>query len=260
MQSLVEALKAAKLYFTPEELEGKSKRIMEQMLVTVLPNGERREHKMAEIDYADIKIFADELDIALALQNPLIQSLYAKNAAGLVSLIRVINTESASGFKGSVGSGRQLDALLLRAEQFQDPDDAAEIARASWVRAIAAAGGQGQFIVNPGDEAVDAKVALEMADEEGIAILGFVNPASSPVVNAIKITYLSQAYNIQNLDFELANPFIGDAIVELKQPLFIFPKESALVEVRYFAAGTDELRPVGLWVKMASNLRALATS
>ncbi len=257
--SVVDALKAAGLYKTEEEIK-RTPRIMEQMLVTILPNGERREHKMAEIDYADIKIFANELDIALTLQNPLVQSLLAKNAEGLVSLIRVINTESASGFKGSVGSGRQLDALLLRAEQFQNPDDALKVARASWIRTIAAAGGQGQFIVNPGTEDVDAKVALEMADEEGIAILGFVNPAATPLVDAVKITYLSQAYNIQNLDFELANPFIGDAIVELKQPLFIFPKESALVEVRYFAAGVDELRPIGLWVKMSSALRALATS
>ena len=252
--SVVDILKAAGLY-------KETGRIMEQMLVTILPNGERREHKMAEIDYADIKIFADELDIALTLQNPLVQSLLAKNAPGLVSLIRVINTESASGFKGSVGSGRQLDALLFRAEQFQDPDiETPATARTSWVRTIAAAGGQGQFIVNPGTEAVGSKVALEMADEEGIAILGFVNPASSPIVNAVKTTYLSQDYNIQNLDFELANPFIGDAIVELKQPLFIFPKESALVQVRYFAAGDDELRPIGLWVKMSSALRALATS
>ncbi|GAH83020.1 unnamed protein product, partial [marine sediment metagenome] len=139
--SVIETLKAAGLY-------KEAGRIMEQMLVTILPNGERREHKMGEIDYADIKIFADELNIALVLQNPLVQSLYAKNAEGLASLIRVINTESASGFKGSVGSGRQLDALLFRAEQFYNPDiETPATRRTSWLRTITAAGGQGQFIV-----------------------------------------------------------------------------------------------------------------
>ena len=251
--SVVESLKAAGLY-------KETGRIEEQMLKTILPNGEVREHKMSEIDYLDLKIFADELDIALKLQNPLVQSLFAKNADALVSLIRVINTESASGFKGSVGSGRQLDAILLRAEQFQDPDNAATAARASWIRTIAAAAGQPQFIVNPGAEAVGSKVALAMADEEGIALLGFANPAAALCVDAVQITYLAQLYNIQNLDFELANPFIGDAICELKQPLFIYPKESALVTVHYYRAGTDELRPIGLWVKMASAMRALATS
>ncbi|MBA7635399.1 hypothetical protein ES703_43003 [subsurface metagenome] len=253
MQTVVESLKAAGLY-------KETGRIQEQMLKTILPNGEVREHKMSEINYLDIKIFADELDIALKLQNPLVQGLFAKNADALVGLIRVINCESASGFKGSVGSGRQLDAILLRAEQFQNPDSQPEAERASWIRTIAAAAGQTQFIVNPGDEVVDAKVALEMADEEGIALLGFANPAATPCVDAVQINYLAQLYNIQNLDFELANPFIGDFICELKQPLFIYPKESALVTVHYYRAGTDELRPIGLWVKMASALRVLATS
>ncbi len=253
--SIVEALKAAGLY-------KETGRVMEQMAVTTTASGQEKEHKLAEIDYLDIKTFADELDIALKLQNPYVQSLYAKNAKGLVDLIRAVNVETASGFKGAVGSGRQLDALMLRAEQFQDPDNAAQAARASWVRTIALAGGQGQFIVNPGAEPVGTKVALVMADEQGLAILGFANPASSPLCDAVQITYIAQAYNIQNLDFELANPFVGDSIVELKQPLFIFPKETALVQVRYFegAGADDELRPIGLWVKMSSALRALATS
>ncbi len=256
MQSVVESLKAAGLYKD-------TGRIQEQMLKTILPNGEVREHKMAEINYLDIKIFADELDIALRLQNPLVQGLVAKNADALVGLIRVINCESASGFKGSVGSGRQLDAILLRAEQFQDPDVDATMAttgrRGSWIRAIGAAAGQPNFIEQDFDVDEHGK-ALPMADEEGIALLGFANPAASPCVDAVQITYLDQLYNIQNLDFELANPFIGDAICELKQPLFIYPKETALVQVNYYRAGTDELRPIGLWVKMASNMRALATS
>ena len=251
--SVVEALKAAGLY-------KETGRIEEQMLISILPNGEKREHKMAEIDYLDIKIFADELDIALKLQNPYVQSLYAKNAQGLANLLRTVNVETASGFKGAVGSGRQLDALMFRAEQFQDPDNSATAARASWIRTIAAAAGQPQFIVNPGAEAVGSKIALAMATTEGFALLGFANPAAALCVDAVQITYLAQAANIQNLDFELANPFVGDAIAELKQPLFIFPQESALVTVRYYRAGTDELRPIGLWVKMSSALRALATS
>ena len=99
-----------------------------------------------------------------------------------------------------------------------------------------------------------------MADEEGLAILGFANPAAALCVDAVQITYTAQAYNIQNLDFELVNPFVGDVLVELKQPLLVFPKETALVNVKYYRAGIDELRPIGLWVKMSSNLRALLTS
>jgi len=251
--SVVEALKAAGLY-------KETGRIEEQMVKTITASGAEKEHKAAEIDYLDIKTFADEMDIALKLQNEYVQSLYAKNAKGLVDLIRAVNTESASGFKGAVGSGRQLDALMLRAQQFQDPDNAAQAARLSWIRTIAAAGGQTQFIVNPGAEAAGSKVALAMATTEGFALLGFANPAAALCVDAVAITYIAQAYNIQNLDFELANLFVGDAIVELKQPLLIFPQESALVTVNYYRAGIDELRPIGLWVKMSSALRTLTTS
>ena len=246
--SVVETLKAAGLYKV-------SGRIEEQMLISILPNGERREHKMSEINYADIKIFADELEIALKIQNPLVQELFAKNAVGLANLVRVVNVETASGFKGAVGSGRQLDAIMLRAEQFQDPGAGATTPRTSWIRAIAAIANV-VFIQSTADTGAE----LAMATTEGLAILGFVNPAAALCVDAIQLSYLAQLYNIQNLDFELANPFIGDSIVELKQPFFIFPQETGLVNVRYYRAGQDELRPIGIWVKMASNLRTLATS
>ena len=246
--SVVETLKAAGLY-------KETGRIQEQMLISILPNGERREHKMSEINYADIKIFADELEIALKIQNPLVQELFAKNAVGLANLVRVVNVETASGFKGAVGSGRQLDAIMLRAEQFQDPGAGATTPRTSWVRPIAAIANV-VFIQSTADTGAE----LAMATTEGLAILGFVNPAAALCVDAIQLSYLAQLYNIQNLDFELANPFIGDSIVELKQPFFIFPQETGLVNVRYYRAGQDELRPIGIWVKMASNLRTLATS
>jgi len=246
--SVVETLKVAGLY---KEVG----RIEEQMLVSILPNGERREHKMAEIDYHDLKIFADELDIALKLQNPLVQSLFAKNAVGLANLVRVINDETASGFKGAVGSGRQLDDLLLRAEQFQNPGAGATTPRLSWIRPIGAASTV-VFIQSTADTGVE----LAMTTVEGLAILGFANPAAALCVDAVQINYIAQAYNIQNLDFELANPFIGDSIIELKQPLYVYPQETASVTTRYYRAGTDELRPIGLWVKMSTNLRNIISS
>jgi len=255
--SVVEALKAAGFY-------KETGRIEEQMLKSILPNGEIREHKMAEIDFLDLKIFADELDIALKIQNPLVQGLFAKNAVGLVNLMRVVNVESASGFKGAVGSGRQLDAIILRAEQFQDPDifPIVPTFRTTWRRNITAAMAAAGPTVFIEDDTAGAAAGTElaMATTEGLALLGFANPAAALCVDAAQITYIAQAYNIQNLDFELANPFIGDAICELKQPLFIFPQETAAVNVKYYRAGVDELRPIGLWVKMAINLRALLTS
>ncbi len=153
---------------------------------------------------------------------------------------------------------------MLRAEQFQDADifPIVPTYRTSWIRTITAAmalAGPTTFIESD-VAAAAAGTELAMADEEGLAILGFANPAAALCVDAVQITYIAQAYNIQNLDFELVNPFVGDVLVELKQPLLVFPKETALVNVKYYRAGIDELRPIGLWVKMSSNLRALLTS
>jgi len=253
--SVVESLKADGLY-------KETGRIEEQMLKTIIPNGEIKEHKMAEIDYLDIKTFADELDIALKIQNPRVQELYAKNAVGLANLGRVVNVESASGFKGVVGAGRQLDALMLRAGQFQEVVGAwAVAARTTWVRAIGAGDlGAAANFIERGLGGTAHGQELPMATTEGLAILGFANPAAALCVDSARITYIAQQYNVQNLDFELANPFVGDSLVELKQPLYVFPQETALVEVNYYRAGIDELRPIGLWVKMASNLRNIVNS
>ena len=257
--SVVEALRAAGLY-------KETGRIEEQMVKTITANGEIKEHKMAEMDYLDIKTFGDEMDIALKIQNPRVQELFAKNSVGMVNLIRAVNVESASGFKGSVGAGRQLDAIMLRAEQFQDPDVAVGLLpgrRASWIRTITAAMvalAANNFIEADWGAAGPHGAELPMATTEGFALLGFANPGAQLCVDTVQISYIAQAYNVQNLDFEMANPFIGDSIVELKQPLYIFPQETALVTLNYYLAGIDELRPLGIWVKMSQNLRLLASS
>lgn len=250
--SVVEAMKAAGLY----KEEG---RVAKQTLKVIAAGG-TREYELSDIDYLDLKTFADELDIALKLQNPYVQSLFARNALLLSYLIRSVNTESNSGFRGSDGAGRQLDAILLRCEQFQDPDEAVHPTyRQNWIRDITgpmAAGGATTFIES--DETAGAE--LTMAADEGLAILGFADPIETPRVDAIQITKIAEINNIQNLDFRLANRDVGDAICELKQPLFLFPYETALINVKYFSMTDDELRPLGLWVKMSQDLRNLLRS
>lgn len=269
MQTVVEVLKGAGLYLTPEEVEarvkaGKSSRLEEQMLITILPNNQRAEHKMAEIDFADIRTMADELDIALRHMNPIAQSLYAKNAVAIARAVRVVNVESASGFKGAVGSGRQLDLLLLRPEQFADPDTVAvNTERTTWERGVAGplAEGQMHFIeLMPGAALHGEDLLMGLA--ECLMIFGFADPVwvGAACPSAIQLRYLAQDYNIQNCDFSLVQPFQNTPILELKEPFVIYPRETGRVEVYYFQAGDDWLQPVGLWIKMASDLRAMATS
>jgi hypothetical protein len=252
-RSVVATLQAAGLY-------KESGRMAEQTLVTILPNNERAEHKMAEVDYADIKTLADELDIALAHMNPIIQELYAKNAAAIVNAMRVVNVESASGFKGAVGSGRQLDTILLRPEQFQNPAAAGVAVRTTWLRNILAAPQTCQIICAQDALGIDTHGDLTMAITEALLIFGFANPSWTPVSTAIQPNYLGQAFNVQWCAYDLVQPFTETPLIELKEPFILYPRENGNITVRYSVNGADELQPIGLWVKMAQNLRAIATS
>jgi hypothetical protein len=239
-------------------------KLPQQDLITVRPDGSEFTHLMAEITFSDLKIFFDELDIALRLQDPFIQNLYAKNAKQLAQLVRVVNYNTRSGFKGAVGSGNQLDAVLLRAEQFQDPDVNAATARTTFVRNLPSLNcvppATGNFIEAVWTAALGHGQPLAAANNEAIALLGFDNTAAAPCNSAYQLQYLGVNFNVQNLGFELNNGVFGDNIVELKQPLFIYPGENALVTVRYYQNGSDELRPIGLWVKTATNLRSMIAS
>jgi len=258
--SVIEALKAAGLYRD-------TGRMAEQTLKTILPDGQITEHLMAEIDYYDLKTLGDELEILIAQENPWIQALYAKNAVAIANTVRVTNVESASGFKGAVGSGRQLDVLRFRAEQFQDPAvGAVAQPRLTWVRnmllVVPPAGYTGELICAPGvaGDAVDTHGDLTMGTTEAILVFGFANPSWTPCTSAIQITYLGRQYNIQNAGVDLAQIWEHFPLVELKEPFILYPRETGSVEVRYYQNGADEIQPVGLWIKMSQNLRALATS
>jgi len=254
--SVIETLQAAGLY-------KESGRMAEQTLKTILPDGQVTEHLMSEIDYYDLKTMADELEIMIAQENPWIQALFAKNAVAIANAVRVVNVESASGFKGAVGSGRQLDILRFRSEQFQNPVSLVAAPRAGWGRNVAAAPQDCQLICAadvPVPLAADNHAALAMGLTEAILIFGFANPAWVPATSAIKITYLAREYNIQNADFDLAQIWEHFPLIELKEPFILYPREEGLVEVRYYQNATDEIQPVGLWIKLSQNLRNLATS
>jgi len=257
--SVVATLQAAGLYKD-------NGRMAEQTLKTILPDGQVTEHVMAEIDYADLKTLADEIDILISQENPWIQALFAKNAVAIANAVRAVNVESGSGFKGAVGGGRQLDILRFRPEQFQDPSVAAVVqARLTWARAMALvvppAGYTGEIICAPAvaGDAVDTHGALTMGTTEAICIFGFANPSWTPCTSAIQITYIARQYNIQNADFDLAQVWDHFPIIELKEPLIVYPRETIRIEARYYQNGTDEIQPVGLWIKMSQSIRSLIT-
>lgn len=241
-----EVMEAAGLYKegTKEELKGQ---FIEEDTVEV--GG--KTYTISKISYYDSWIFTNELDTILVRQNPIIHDVFARNAVSLFDLIRMINMNTKQGFKGAAASGNELDLMLFNARQFYDPDNTG-VARTSWVKTISSVGSK-YFMESSGGSA-----ELTMAEEEGQIWLAFYNPASQSCVDAVKITMNTEPFDVQTLDFEQVHDESGDVIIELKEPWTLPPEQSGQVEAYYFRTGTDEMRPLGIWVFMAKNMRALA--
>ena len=88
---------------------------------------------------------------------------------------------------------------------------------------------------------------------------GLLQPAQIPCVDAFQIQMNTEPFDIQSLDFDQVHIETGDVIIELKEPWTLPPEQSGLVNVHYFQIGTDEMRPLGIFIKMAKNMRALLT-
>jgi len=222
-----------------------------------------KSYTLSKIAYLDAKIFTDEMDTILVQQNPLIHEIFAKNAVSMFDCVRMVNVNSKQGFKGALASGNELDFTLFMARQFRDPDNAAALARRlSWIRTINAIGGAAPaagVAQNFFEDILAAPhgVELVMTEEEGMVWLALYNPAMVSCIDALQIQMNTEPFDIQSLDFDQVHIQTGDVIIELKEPWTLPPEQSGRVQVYYFQAGTDETRPLGIWVKMARNLRTL---
>lgn len=209
-------------------------------------------YTLSKISYWDSKMFSNELDAMLQRQNPRIHDIYGRGAVNCFDLVRMVNTETKQGFAGALGSGNQLDATQLMARSLYDPDNSGSV-RTTFVRTISSVGSKNFF------EGSGSGNELTMAEEEGMIWLGWYNPAQTPVVDSFQIIMNTEALNIQSLDFDQVDLEDGDPIIEFKQPWTLPPEQSGEILAYYGATGTDEMRPIGLWIKMARNLRNLAT-
>lgn len=228
---------------TKEELRAQW---MEEQTITLAG----KEYALARISYLDAKIFTQEMDAILVQQNPLIHRLMAKNAQSMFDMVRMVNVNTKQGFKGALSSGNELDFVLFNPRLFYDPDVSGS-PRTSWVRTISAVG-QSNFF-----EGVSTGVELSMEEEEGMIWLAFYNPALDPCIDSFQIVMNTEPFNLQTLDFGMVHVDQGDVIVELKRPWTLPPEQSGEILAHYFQTGEDETQPLGIWVKMAKNLRNL---
>jgi len=224
-----------------------------------------KDYTLAKLSNADIKRLGDEMDAFISNLNPIIQDLYVRNAQTILNAVRMVQDNTKHGFKGALASGNELDIQFLGPRLFHDPDAAAAARRASWVRTITAAMVTARDAPYINDlttpawapPAALAEVELTMVEEEALVLLGFVNDAAAPCSNGFQITMNRDVYDIQDMDFEMAQPLTGTALWEMKRPWTLPPEQSGWVHLRYFRAGLDECKPIGAWIRMARVTRAL---
>ncbi len=224
-----------------------------------------KDYTLAKLSDADIKRLGDEMDAWMPNLNPIIQDLYVRNAETILNAVRMVNDNTKQGFKGSLASGNELDIQFLGPRLFHDVDAAAAARRTTWVRTITAAMVTARDAPYINDLTTAAwappaalvEVELTMVEEEALVLLGFVNDAATPCSNGFQITMNRDVYNIQDMDFEMVQPLTGSALWEMKRPWTLPPEQAGWVHLRYFRAGTDECKPIGVWIRMARNTRAL---
>lgn len=224
-----------------------------------------KDYTLAKLSNADIKRLGDEMDTLVSNLNPIIQNLYVKNALTILNAVRMVQDNSKQGFKGALASGNELDIQFLGPRLFQNPDAAAGVRRTTWARTITAAMVAYRDCPYINDltspifapPAIPVEVELTMVEEEALVLLGFVNDAAPPCSNGFQITMNRDVYDIQDMDFEMAQPLTGTALWEMKKPWTLPPEQSGWVHLRYFRAALDECKPIGVWIRMARVTRAL---
>lgn len=209
-----------------------------------------KSYTLSKISYLDAKIFTLELDSILMQQNPIIADVYARYAASIFDAVRMVNVNSKQGFKGALASGNELDIHIIMARSLYDPDSSGS-ARSSWSRTISSTGSKNFF------EGTSSGAELTMGEEEAMVWLAFYNPALAPCVDSFQIIMNTEPFDIQALDFEMAHEYMGDPIVEFKEPWTLPPEQSGEILAYYFQTGTDEMRPLGVWIKKSREMRDL---
>jgi hypothetical protein len=244
-------------YYPSDPNSGKEQlqaQFVEEEVVTI--NG--KSYTLSRISKYDVKIFGDELDGALSRMNPFIWDIFSKYAVNCLAAVRLANQEHTQGYRGANARGNELDASFMNARQFFDPD-ALPSRRISWVRTIAAVVPPAPSIQAFFCDSTGVAVPYTTNEEECLIFLGWYDPATSPCSDMFQISLNTDLYDWQDMDFDKVQTEQADVIYELKEPFILPPEEAGLINVGYFANGTDELRPIGLWVKEAKNMRAMAT-
>ena len=218
-----------------------------------------------------LELFNDISRIVHPSREPMIYELIQKNSGYIRALVEAVNDNSKQGYGGMAADGNELTAQWFTPEDFHVSGDDTLPHYSGWQRWQCAA-------------SIETFIGGTTLEEEGLVILGFANPVSAPVSDAIKIYKGTEESVVEPLNWltkqicckafdpikakEMSgvywggctdwtqNEFYGGGsrdlpIHELRKPILIPPETPWHIDVKYLSSGSDALTPLGFRIRTA---------
>lgn len=198
-----------------------------------------KDEKLSKLSREDAFIFATELETVVhAQQNPIVRDIIIRNAPLILDLVRIVNVETKQGFKGMAARGSELEMSWIVPRTFN---------KTTWLQSITATG------------TINWLAETKALEEEGLIILGWIDPIEDPKINRILYTKDGDPITAQTLTFEVRKGLgITDLPVsEQKQPLIVPPEHKIKIDMHAFATGDDRIQPIGFHIRKASDFMSL---
>lgn len=227
---------------------------------------------LKRLDDADaLELWNDMHIVANQSREPMIAALIDKNSGYIRALVEAVNDNSKQGYGGLAADGNELTLQWFTPEDFHVSGNDSLPHYSGWQRWQVAAN-------------IETFIGGTTAEEEGLVILGFCNPVSGPISDAIKIYKGTEESVVEPLNWltklicckafdplkakEMSgvywggctdwtqNEFYGGGsrdlpIHELRKPLLIEPETIWRIDVKYLSSGSDALTPLGFRVRTA---------
>jgi len=219
-----------------------------------------------------LELFNDISRIVHPSREPMIYELIQKNSGYIRALVEAVNDNSKQGYGGMAADGNELTAQWFTPEDFHVSGDDTLPHYSGWQRWQCAA-------------SIETFIGGTTLEEEGLVILGFANPSSEPISDAVKIYKGTEQSVVEPMNWlvkricnkafdpvkakEMSGVYWGGCtgweqnefyaggskdlpVHELRKPVIIPPETTWRVDVKYLSSGSDSLMPLGFRVRTAA--------
>ena len=202
-----------------------------------------RTYKLSSLSELDSALFAKTLDyIVSQISSPLTYDIIVRRASLTLDLVRMVNTETKQGFKGTWARGKQLTL------KFISPDEMFG-SGTTWLKTYTSTGWT--------DWAYSSSSPKDVGEEEGYIILGFANLVEDPKTDMVKLYKDGDNYVPTDLSWDFHEDTRRIYVQELPESWLFPPESSFAIRVHVRATGDDKLVPIGFRVLQAENLISL---